>query len=86
MHYIVSKQFEKSFKKLSGSAREKAIARFTIFIANEYDYQLDNHALVGDWTGYRSIDITGNIRAVYIIEKRNIARFVAIGTHAQLYE
>jgi len=46
--------------------------------------ELNNHSLSGEWRGYRSIDITGDIRAVYRIENE-INLFVAIGSHNQLY-
>src|SRR6266851_9870810 len=49
--------------------------------------QLRNHALRGQWKGYRSIDINGDWRAIYQEKDKNntTAYFVAIGTHGQLY-
>jgi len=41
------------------------------------------------WKGYRSIDITGNWRAIYAekVEGKDIvAYFVALGTHRELYK
>jgi addiction module RelE/StbE family toxin len=49
---------------------------------------LDNHPLKDPWNGCRSIDITGDYRAIY--EELNkgddvIAYFITIGTHQELY-
>jgi len=42
--------------------------------------------LVGELRGYRSINITGDWRAIFMeIDGGKIIYFVAIGTHSQLY-
>ena len=56
------------------------------FVADQADYRLNSHPLVREWAGYRSIDITGDIRAIYKKEAERVVRFVAIGSHSQLYE
>lgn len=86
MQYFLSKQFEKQFKKLSTKHKDKVINCLDIFILNHMDERLDNHPLMGEWSGYRSISITGNMRAIYKQEDKDVARFVEIGTHSQLYE
>lgn len=47
---------------------------------------LHNHILSGKYTNYRSINITGDYRALYkqVSEKEVI--FVKLGTHSQLYK
>jgi len=47
---------------------------------------LNNHALTGQWAGYRSINITGDYRAVYRLAEEDIAYFVALDTHSKLYK
>lgn len=86
MQYYSSKNFDKQFKKLSAKHKDKTILCLGIFIIDHMDERLDNHSLVGEWLGFRSISITGDIRAVYKQEEKNVARFVSIGTHSQLYE
>ena len=66
--------------------KQKAIARLELFVVDPIDYRLGNHPLAGWWTGYRSIDITGDIRAVYKEADEHVAYFVAIGSHSELYE
>lgn len=66
------------------SVKEKLLA----FSKNPNDLQLNNHELKREYEGYRSIDITADWRAIYkeIRERdENIAYFVLLGTHDQLY-
>ena len=85
MQYILSKQFEKSFSKLSKKVKDKTINRLEIFIVDAMDSSLRNHSLSGKWSGYRSIKITSDIRAIYTIIDSGIVRFVDIGSHSELY-
>jgi mRNA interferase YafQ len=85
MQVFASKKFKKSFAKLPKKTKVKAIERFKTFKANPMEPILNNHSLSGEWMGHRSIDITGDIRAVYKLEAKNIARFVEIGSHSKLY-
>ncbi len=39
----------------------------------------------GKFAGYWSININGNIRALYLIEADTIIIFALIGTHSELY-
>ncbi|MEK9165413.1 MAG: type II toxin-antitoxin system mRNA interferase toxin, RelE/StbE family [Patescibacteria group bacterium] len=59
--------------------------KMQIFMQNPFDRQLNNHALKGKLKPYRSIDITGDWRAWYIIED-NIVWVDILGTHSQLYK
>jgi len=47
---------------------------------------LSNHALTGRWDGYRSINISGDLRAVYEMIDKDMVYFVAFGSHSQLYK
>ncbi len=86
MQYFLSRGFEKQFKKLPKKTKGQVIAQFQIFVLDPMDYRLHNHPLTGEWSGYRSIDITGDMRAVYKKADEQVARFVAIGSHSELYE
>lgn len=55
-----------------------------IFEQNNSDPTLKDHALSGKLKGYRSFFVTGDIRVIYYIHE-NIAYFVDIGTHNQVY-
>lgn len=66
--------------------RERFAARLALFIQDSRASVLDNHPLTGKYLGCYSIDITGDVRAIYIPIGDNAVRFIAIGSHSQLYE
>ncbi len=79
------KRFRKQVQKLSDPLVEQLGERLELFIANPYHPLLHNHQLSGDYADFRSINISGDLRALYYIEGDAYV-FVYIGTHAQLYE
>lgn len=79
------KQFEKIFKKLPPKIKDKFFIRLDIFIQNKFDQILNNHSVDRVYPNYRSIDITGDYRAIFM-DKGDIVIFIIIGTHAQLYK
>lgn len=85
MRIITDKQFDKSYSKLPQKIKIKFSERRDLFIENEFYPLLDNHPLMGKYHGFRSINITGDFRAVYYKHSRDLAVFVNIGTHSQLY-
>lgn len=85
MQCILSKQFEKDFAKLPKSTKAKAIVAFQRFVENPNDILLRNHELTGKLKNYFSINVTGDIRAVYIFVESDFVQFVAIGSHSKLY-
>ncbi len=85
MNVFFHKKFNKRFAKLSVNLQEKATQRIQLFQVRPFDRRLNNHALTGKWTGYRSIDITGDYRAIYLAEGDSAAKFYTIDTHSNLY-
>lgn len=86
MRIEYSKKFIKEFKKCPNKIKEAFKKRLLVFIDNEYDPTLNNHCLSGELKDYRSINITGDWRAIFQkIDAKEIAYFVAIGTHNKLY-
>ena len=85
MQYILSKQFEKDFKKLPKQTKSKTIITLELFVVDPNHPTLRVHSLKGKWVGHFSIDITGDTRAIYFIVERDLVRFVAVGSHSQLY-
>ena len=82
---IPHKDFTKQLKKQSSKIQGNVKTKFRIFMNNQYDPILNNHALIGRWRGYRSINITGDTRAIYKQISHNLVVFVVLGTHSQLY-
>ena len=84
MTVAYSKAFIKQAKKLSPELRKKLREKIKLFADNPLAPTLRNHALKGKYKEYRSIDITGDVRALYL-QQDNEAIFDAVGTHSQLY-
>ena len=80
-----TKTFDKQYSKLSAKTKTIYKNRITIFKSNPFDFRLSNHALKGKYLGYRSIDITGDVRALYTVKGNLVVIFGLIGTHSQLY-
>lgn len=81
---VYHKVFEKNFKKLSPRIKKKFKTRLQLFVKDEFDPVLNNHALKGKFQGYRSINVTGDLRAVFKRTKQD-AVFITIDSHSNLY-
>ena len=80
-----TKAFDKQYAKLNLKVKISFKRRITLFKANPFDVSLRNHALKGKYLGFRSIDISGDVRALYTTQGDTIIIFGFIGTHSQLY-
>jgi len=78
------KNFLKKYKKLSLKLQTKIQKQISFFINSPYSPQLRNHPLKGKYKIYRSINITGDWRAIFKEQNNNII-FVEIGTHSELF-
>lgn len=78
------RDFTKDFKKLPSKTKKKFKERLTLFEKDEYDPILNSHQLKGKYQGYRSINVTGDIRAIYKNNAQDVI-FVVISSHSRLY-
>ena len=85
MRFLTNRNFDKTYAKLPEKVKTKFKQRKDLLTQNEFHVLLGNHPLVGEYAGFRSINITGNFRAIYYKISRDIVVFVDIGTHSQLY-
>ena len=79
------KACEKQIQKLIPAQQERLRQRMKLFLQDQFDRQLNNHALKGKYYGYRSINIEGDLCAIYKRIDEEIYYFVEIGTHGELY-
>ena len=79
------KRFKKQYRKLSPKIREKFMERLRIFQSNPVSPELNNHALHGEYLGYRSINVTGDLRAIYEVQEDGVIKFLFIDTHSNLF-
>jgi mRNA interferase YafQ len=84
MKITYSKEFIKQAERLSPKLQVQLYERIMLFRENPLNPQLRNHALKGKYSAYRSINITGDLRAIYLQEDDE-AIFDKVGTHSQLY-
>lgn len=79
-------RFIKHRKKLRAGEYARLKERLKLFEQNIFAPLLDNHKLTGKYEGYRSIDITGDLRALYKELGPDEVLFAYLGTHHELYE
>ena len=79
------KEFEKNFRRLKPSEKKKFMERRDLFIKEEFNPILNNHALKGKYLGYRSINVAGDLRALYR-KYGNTVVFTTVATHSNLYK
>ncbi len=79
------KKFTKKFKKFPRKVQEQFYERLVIFEADPFNELLNNHAVHYPYEGSRSINITGDIRALYEISSDTFI-FIHIGSHSDLYK
>lgn len=80
-----SKRFKKQYKKLSENMQIKFTERLNIFIENQQDERLQIHKLYGKFKNLKSINVTGDTRAVFEEIVSGKIEFTAIGSHSELY-
>lgn len=85
MKIVFHKEFERQFKRLPEKIKIRVKERNILFEKDPHNLLLNNHALKGKYAGYRSINVTGDIRIVYKLLSDNVALFVAVGPHSKLY-
>ena len=85
-----AENFRKQYDKSGGKIKTAFDKRLKLFIKAPFNSLLNNHPLTGKYLNYRSINITGDWRAIYskhIDEnEERIIIFELLGTHSQLYK
>jgi addiction module RelE/StbE family toxin len=84
MRITYSKEFIKQAEKLPSKLQHQLYEHIKLFRDNPLHPKLRNHALKGKHSVYRSINITGDYRVLYL-QSEGEAIFDKIGTHSQLY-
>ncbi len=85
MDVFYRKSFLKQYQKLPYEIQQKVEERLRIFAENPSNPILNNHSLHGGYEKHRSINITGDYRAIYIMADKDSALFSGVGTHSELY-
>ena len=86
MDAFLHRSFVKKFKKLAPKIQKQFGERLDLFLTNPTDQILNNHSVERAFPDCRSINITGDFRAVYWQIDDDLVEFVVIDTHTNLYE
>lgn len=78
-------KFKKQYKKLPRKFQNQFDERLKLFMSDPTAPQLRVHPLKGEYAGYWSMNISGDIRALYLQKETEIIIFALIGTHSELY-
>lgn len=80
------KHFEKRFKKLPKSLKNKTILAIKKFAKNPFNKNLNNHALTGNLKGKRAFSVTGDLRIIFDEhEDYLLVIMLDVGKHSQVY-
>lgn len=86
MEITFHNNFHKQYNKLNSSLRSKIDERLVLFRKEPSHPLLNNHSLRRKYLGYRSINITGDYRAIYTLKDYDLAFFVTVDKHSNLYK
>ncbi|MDZ4787162.1 MAG: type II toxin-antitoxin system YafQ family toxin [bacterium] len=89
MKFQISPELINKLKKQDVRTRNSFKKALEIFFKDPNNLELDNHDLKREWEGFRSIDVTADLRAIYQEDREQdepVAYFVAFGTHEEIYK
>ena len=78
-------KFKKQYQKLPQKFQQQFDNRLRLFLTDPTHPQLRVHPLKGSFSGYWSINISGDLRALYLKRGDEVIIFALIGSHSQLY-
>ena len=79
-----STRFRREYRRLPSKIQQQTDERLRMFKASQFHPLLNNHLLGGEYKGCRSINVTGDYRAIFEIRAEDYI-FIRIGTHSELY-
>ena len=86
MEVILHRSFKKKFKKLPPKTRDQFFERADLFLHDKFHPLLNNHSVERVFLDSRSINITGDYRAIFREdEDGETVIFTKICTHSELY-
>lgn len=81
------KRFAKQIDKSPVKIQNALYAKISIFQDDQFNPILNNHQLTGKYKGFKSINITGDWRAIFKeFQNDDSVVFYLIGAHSELYK
>lgn len=84
MKILFAKMFRKNYRRLQIRIRVQCDERLRLFEVEPFHPLLNNHSVEKRFPGCRSINVTGDYRAIFK-QQSDATLFVNIGTHSELY-
>ncbi|MBI2017923.1 type II toxin-antitoxin system mRNA interferase toxin, RelE/StbE family [Candidatus Daviesbacteria bacterium] len=84
-----AKKFKKQYEKANVKIKSAFDKKLELFLRDPFYPLLNNHSLTGQYLGKRSINITGDWRAIFSeteIEEEKVINFELLDTHSNLYK
>jgi addiction module RelE/StbE family toxin len=78
-------KFKKQYNKLPKKMQDQFDERVKLYAVDPTLPMLKVHPLKGEYKGYWSMSISGDMRALYVMDGDSIVIFALIGSHSQLY-
>ncbi|MDR3643399.1 MAG: type II toxin-antitoxin system mRNA interferase toxin, RelE/StbE family [Candidatus Doudnabacteria bacterium] len=78
------KHFQKKYSQMPKTIQMAFKERLILFLENPFNSILHNHDVHKAYPGCRSINVSGDYRAIFKQEE-NYVKFVNIDTHSELY-
>ena len=78
-------KFKKQYKKLPTAFQAQFDERLKLFLFDRTDPRLRVHPLKGTYAGYWSMNVNGDLRALYTMREEEMVIFALIGSHSELY-
>lgn len=81
------KQFIKDLKKIKFS--EQHYAKYIVYLSNllqekKLAPEALDHALKGNYSGYREFHVSGDLLVVYMVENKTL-KLIRIGSHSEIF-
>lgn len=84
MRISLHRSFEKKFARLPKNVKKRFKERRDLFLENPSNPILNNHSVEKRFPGCRSINITGDYRAIFKTQETTVI-FINIGSHSDFY-
>jgi addiction module RelE/StbE family toxin len=80
-----SPKFIKQYRKLPPKLQTQFDSRLRLFLIDRTAPMLRVHPLKGKFQGYWSLNVSGDLRAIYLEHGEELIIFAFLGTHSELY-
>lgn len=85
MEILYLPKFKRQYRKLPKKLQDQFDDRLRLFVVDRTDPRLRVHPLKGNYAGYWSMNVNGDLRTLYLDKGSCLVIFALIGSHSGLY-